>query len=354
MKVWKYILSALMAAAFAMATARAEEASVDSSTVSGPGFNIQQVIFGHTNDAYEWHITNIGDRKISIPLPVIVKSSTGWHAFSSSRLEDGAEYEGLHISDATGKVVEVNAAGEEIRPLDISVTKNVLSMLMSSALLVWLILATAGWYRKHDITKEAPSGIASLMEPVVDMIDTGVVKDSIGEGYEKFSPYLCTVFFWILINNLLGIVPFFPGGANVTGNIAVTCVLGVFTFFMINLFGTKHYFKDIFWPDVPWWLKFPIPLMPVIEIFSAFMKPVTLMIRLFANMLAGHIIAISLVCIIFMFAKYNAVMFGSMTFVSLLFGVFMDLLEVLVAFLQAYVFTMLSAVFIGLARQKEA
>ena len=354
MKVWKYILSVLIAAAFALTPVRAGEASADSSAVSGPGFNIQQVIFGHTNDSYEWHITNIGDRKISIPLPVIVKSSTGWHVFSSSRLEDGAEFEGLHISETSDKIVEVNAAGEEVRPLDISITKNVMSMLISSALLVWLILATAGWYRKHDITKEAPSGIASLMEPVVDMIDTGVVKDAIGEGYEKFSPYLCTAFFWILINNLLGIVPFFPGGANVTGNIAVTCVLGVFTFLMINLFGTKHYFKDIFWPDVPWWLKFPIPLMPVIEIFSAFMKPVTLMIRLFANMLAGHIIAISLVCIIFMFAKYNAVMFGSMTFVSLLFGIFMDLLEVLVAFLQAYVFTMLSAVFIGLARQKEA
>ena len=123
---------------------------------------------------------------------------------------------------------------------------------------------------------------------------------------------------------------------------------------MINLFGTKHYFKDIFWPDVPLMLKFPFPILPIIEVFSAFMKPLTLMIRLFANMLAGHIIAISLVCIIFVFAKYNAVLFGSMTVVSLLFGVFMDLLEVLVAFLQAYVFTILSAVFIGMARQEEA
>lgn len=355
MKILKYIASALLLTVLAWSPLKAEGQPADSTaTASGPGFNIQEVIFGHTNDSYEWHITNIGDKAISIPLPVIVKSSTGWHIFSSKRLENGAEYEGLHISGDTGKVVEMNVAGEEVRPLDISVTKDVLAMLISSALLVWLILATARWYKRHDITKEAPSGVASLMEPVIDMIDTGVVKDSIGEGYEKFSPYLCTVFFWILINNLLGIVPFFPGGANVTGNIAVTCVLGVCTFLMINLFGTKHYFKDIFWPDVPWWLKFPVPLMPVIELFSAFMKPVTLMIRLFANMLAGHIIAISLVCIIFMFAKYNAVMFGSMTFVSLLFGVFMDLLEVLVAFLQAYVFTMLSAVFIGLARQKEA
>lgn len=352
MKMVKYIAAVILAMA-AWTPLKAETVPADS-TASGPGFNIQKVIFGHTDDSYEWHITNIGDKAISIPLPVIVKSSTGWHVFSSSRLEEGAVYEGLHISGSTGKVVETDASGAEIRPLDISITKDVLSMIISSALLVWLILATARWYKHHDVTKDVPSGVASLMEPVIDMIDTGVVKDSIGEGYEKFSPYLCTVFFWILINNLLGIVPFFPGGANVTGNIAVTCVLGVATFLMINIFGSKHYFKDIFWPDVPWWLKVPIPLMPVIELFSALMKPVTLMIRLFANMLAGHIIAISLVCIIFMFAKYNAFMFGSMTFVSLLFGVFMDLLEVLVAFLQAYVFTMLSAVFIGIARQKEA
>lgn len=350
MRLFRYILTVIVAAMAGMPCFAQDEAD---STASGPGFNIQEVIFGHTNDAYEWHITNIGDKAISIPLPVIVKSSTGWHVFSSSKLEDGAEYEGLHISEA-GKVVETNAAGEEIRPFDISITKDVLAMMISSAILLWLILGTSKWYRTHDVTKEAPKGLAAVMEPVIEMIDTGVVKDSIGEDYAKFSPYLCTAFFWILINNLLGIVPFFPGGANVTGNIAVTCVLGFCTFFAINLFGTKHYFKDIFWPDVPWWLKFPIPLMPLIEIFSAFMKPITLMIRLFANMLAGHIIAISLVCIIFMFAKYNAVMFGSMTFVSLLFGVFMDLLEVLVAFLQAYVFTMLSAVFIGLARQKEA
>ena len=350
MRLFRYILTALVVAIVGIPCFAQNEAD---STASGPGFNIQEVIFGHTNDAYEWHITNIGDKAISIPLPVIVKSSTGWHVFLSSKLEDGAEYEGLHISEA-GKVVETNAAGEEIRPFDISITKDVLAMMISSAILLWLILGTSKWYKTHDVTKEAPKGLAAVMEPVIEMIDTGVVKDSIGEDYAKFSPYLCTAFFWILINNLLGIVPFFPGGANVTGNIAVTCVLGFCTFFAINLFGTKHYFKDIFWPDVPWWLKFPIPLMPLIEIFSAFMKPITLMIRLFANMLAGHIIAISLVCIIFMFAKYNAVMFGSMTFVSLLFGVFMDLLEVLVAFLQAYVFTMLSAVFIGLARQKEA
>ena len=352
MKLFRYIVAVILAVTVWMPL-RAEEAAADS-TAGGPGFNVQEVIFGHMSDAYEWHITDIGDKSVAIPLPVIVKSSTGWHVFSSKRIEHGEEYEGLYISEETGKIVEKNEAGEEIRPFDISITKNVLAIMISSALLVFLILGTARWYKKHDALKEAPRGLAAFMEPVIQMVDEGVAKDNIGEGYEKFSPYLCTVFLWILLNNILGIVPFFPGGANVTGKIAVTCVLGIATFLMINLFGTKHYFKDIFWPDVPLMLKFPFPILPIIEVFSAFMKPLTLMIRLFANMLAGHIIAISLVCIIFVFAKYKAVLFGSMTVVSLLFGVFMDLLEVLVAFLQAYVFTILSAVFIGMARQEEA
>ena len=350
MKLFRYIVAVIFAVTVWMPL-RAEEAAADS-TAGGPGFNVQEVIFGHMSDAYEWHITDIGDKSVAIPLPVIVKSSTGWHVFSSKRIEHGEEYEGLYISEETGKIVEKNEAGEEIRPFDISITKNVLAIMISSALLVFLILGTARWYKKHDALKEAPRGLAAFMEPVIQMVDEGVAKDNIGEGYEKFSPYLCTVFLWIVLNNILGIVPFFPGGANVTGNIAVTCVLGIATFLMSNLFGTKHYFKDIFWPDVPLMLKFPFPILPLIEVFSAFMKPLTLMIRLFANMLAGHIIAISLVCIIFVFAKYNAVLFGSMTVVSLLFGVFMDLLEVLVAFLQAYVFTILSAVFIGMARQE--
>lgn len=375
MKWWKYIAALVMAVtvwtpvraeeaeeavADSVATEQAadgvvtEDAVADTDTTE-QGLDVQEVIFGHMSDAYEWHITNVGDKSISIPLPVIVRSKTsGWHVFSSAKVEHGEQYEGFYVSQDSGKIVERNAAGEEIRPLDLSITKNVLAMMISSALLIFLILWTARWYRRHDAVNEAPKGLAAFMEPIIMMIDTGVAKDSIGEDYQKFSPYLCTVFLWILLNNLLGIVPFFPGGANVTGNIAVTCVLGFFTFFMINLFGTKHYFKDIFWPDVPLMLKFPFPLLPIIEVFSTLMKPLTLMIRLFANMLAGHIIAISLVCIIFVFAKYNAVLFGSMTVVSVLFGVFMDLLEVLVAFLQAYVFTILSAVFIGMARQKEA
>ena len=211
-----------------------EDAVADTDTTE-QGLDVQEVIFGHMSDAYEWHITNIGDKSISIPLPVIVRSKTsGWHVFSSAKVEHGEQYEGFYVSQDSGKIVERNAAGEEIRPLDLSITKNVLAMMISSALLIFLILWTARWYRRHDAVNEAPKGLAAFMEPIIMMIDTGVAKDSIGEDYQKFSPYLCTVFLWILLNNLLGIVPFFPGGANVTGNIAVTCVLGFFTFFMIS------------------------------------------------------------------------------------------------------------------------
>ena len=277
---------------------------------------------------------------------MIVRSrESGWHVFSSRRLDEG-ENEGFALN-ADGKIIET-ATGQ--RPLDISITKNVLSLMMSSALLLVIILLTARWYRRHDARKEPPSGIAALMEPLVMMIHD-IARENIGEAdYRRYSPYLCMAFFFILLNNFLGIVPFFPGGANLTGNIAITLVLALFTFFFVNLFGSKHYYKEIFVPDVPVFLK---PVMPVIEVFSALMKPVSLTIRLFANMLAGHIMILSLVCVIFIVAKYNAVLFGSMSFVAVLLGVLMDALECLVAFIQAYVFTILSAVYIGLSRVKE-
>lgn len=234
------------------------------------------------------------------------------------------------------------------RPLDISITKNVLGLLIASAILIVLILLCARWYRTHDPLKEAPKGLAGLLEPVIVMIEQDVIKDAVGPEYRKYSPYLLTAFFFILINNLMGIVPFFPGGANVTGNIAVTLVMALFTFFMVNLFGNKHYWKEILWPDVPLFLK-AIPIMPVIEILGMFTKPFSLMIRLFANMLAGHIMLLSVIGLIFLTAAMGPVLNGSLSFVAVLFGIFLDCLELLVAFIQAYVFTMLSAVFIGLA-----
>ena len=309
--------------------------------------DVAEIIFEHIGDAYEWHLFSWGEKHVVLHLPVIVHSSTGWHVFSSKRLEHGASYEGLKIDPEKGKIVEVDSGK---KPFDISITKNVLALMMSSLLLLVIILCTARWYKKHDVLNEAPTGIAALMEPLVMMVHD-MARENIGEeDYRRYSPFLCMAFLFILLNNFLGIMPFFPGGANLTGNIAITLVLALFTFFTVNLTGTKHYYKEIFNPDVPGFLK---PIMPIIEVFSALMKPVSLTIRLFANMLAGHIMILCMVCIIFIMAKYGPVLTGSMSVVSVLFGVFLDALECLVAFIQAYVFTMLSSIYIGLARAHE-
>ena len=223
--------------------------------------------------------------------------------------------------------------------------------MLTSILIIVMVLCAARWYRKHDAVEEAPKGWAGLMEMLVTMVEDDIIKDSIGKDYKKYSPYLLTAFFFIFINNLLGIVPFFPGGANITGNIAVTLVLAMCTFIAINVFGNKHYWKDILWPDVPVFLK-AIPLMPVIEIMGMFTKPFSLMIRLFANILAGHIMLLGVVAMIFLTATLGPAINSGLSVVVVIFGVFMDVLELLVAFLQAYVFTMLSAVFIGLSRQE--
>lgn len=321
------------------------------------GFDMDEYLYGHVRDSYEWHITTVNGHPVSIPLPVIVASKTGngFHIFSSRRLEEG-EYEGFYIAPAgsryENKIVERSAAGSEVRPWDFSVTKNVAGLMINSALLLLIVLGTSRWYRRHDALEEAPKGGAGLMEMLVTMIEDDVIKGSVGEDYKKYSPYLLTAFFFIFINNLMGIVPFFPGGANVTGNIAVTLVLALFTFFIVNLFGNKHYWKDILWPDVPTWLKVPVPLMPAIEIVGMFTKPFSLMVRLFANILAGHFMILGVVAVVFLTAGLGAALNGGLTFVAILLGVFMDCLELLVAFIQAYVFTMLSAVFIGLSRQK--
>ena len=308
------------------------------------GLDMQSYIFGHVGDAYEWHITKVGDTDISIPLPCIVIDD-GLHVFSSERMAEHG-----YTLNEDGKLV--NASTME-RPLDLSITKNVLALMINAALLVGLILGCACWYRKHDVLKEKPKGLVALMEPVIMFVESDLVKDVIGPGYRKFSPYLMTAFFFILINNLMGIFPFFPGGANTTGNIAITLVLAVFTFIMVNLFGTKKYFKEIFWPEVPVFLKV-VPLMPIIEIIGVFTKPFSLMIRLFANTLGGHIMILSMVGLIFISASMGAFVNGAFSVVALLLGVFLDCLEILVAFIQAYVFTLLSAVFISLAHPDEA
>ena len=317
--------------------------------------DVAHMLFGHIGDSYGWHITDWNGRHVTIPLPCIVYSSTGWHVFMSSKIEHRHEYEGLFIAEEgryADKIVEAGPDGNLVRPFDISITKNVASLMFGSALLVLLVLSCASWYRKHDASEEAPGGFTGLMEMMIMMVHDDLIKDSVGPDYRRYAPYLLTAFFFIFLNNLLGLVPFFPGGANLTGNIAVTLVLAMCTFFAINLFANRHYWKEILWPDGPIFLKFPLPIMQTIEIFGMFTKPFSLMVRLFANIMAGHAMILGLVSVIFVTAKLGPVINGSMTVVTMLFGVFMNCLELLVAFIQAYVFTMLSSVFIGLSRQE--
>ncbi len=320
--------------------------------------NVSEMLFGHIGDTYGWHITEWNGKHISIPLPCIVRSRTsGWHVFMSSRIEHGQSFEGFFITREgryADKIVEAAPDGTLVRPFDISITKNVASLMFTAILLICLILWTSRWYKKHDAAQEgAPKGFRGLVEMLVMMVNDDIIKESVGPEYRKYAPYLLTAFFFIFLSNLLGIVPFFPGGANVTGNIAVTLVLAVCSFFAVNMFADRHYWKEILWPDVPIFLKFPIPLMQMIEIFGMFTKPFSLMVRLFANIMAGHAMILGLVSVIFVTAKLGPVINGSMTVVAMLFGVFMDCLELLVAFIQAYVFTMLSGVFIGMSRKTE-
>ena len=319
--------------------------------------DVGEILFGHIGDSYGWHITDWKGKHVTIPLPCIVHSSTGWHFFMSSKIEHGHEHEGLFIAEEgryEDKIVERGADGELVRPLDISITKNVASLMFAAVLLISLVLATTRWYRRHDASEEAPQGFAGLMEMMIMMVNDDIIRPSVGEKhYRKYSPYLLTAFFFIFVCNLMGLIPFFPGGANVTGNIAVTMMMALFTFIAINVFADKHYWKEILWPDVPMFLKFPIPIMQTIEIFGVISKPFSLMVRLFANIMAGHMMVLGLVSVIFVTVKLGPVINGSMTVIAMLFGLVINCLELLVAFIQAYVFTMLSAVFIGMAHQEE-
>ena len=272
----------------------------------------------------------------------------------SSKIEHGHSYMGFSLAEEgryKDKIIETSSDGTVTRPFDISITKNVASLIFTAILLMALILWTSRWYRTHDASVEgSPKGFRGLVEMMVMMVNDDIIKESVGPQYRKYAPYLLTAFFFIFLSNLLGIVPFFPGGANVTGNIAVTLVLAVCSFFAVNMFADRHYWKEILWPDVPIFLKFPIPLMQMIEIFGMFTKPFSLMVRLFANIMAGHSIILALTSIIFVTAGMGVAISTSMSIVSVLFSIFMNCVEVLVAFIQAYVFTMLSSVFIGMSR----
>ena len=315
--------------------------------------DVKEIIFDHIGDSYEWHITSINGKHIAVPLPVIlISEQSGLHVFMSSVFHHEEVYKNFQMGKKggkyAGKIVEINEQGEEIRPWDFSLIKNALALIMNGLLLMVIVLWVAKWYKKRPM--EAPKGFRGIMEMLIMSVHDDIIKPCIGKDYRKYAPYLLTAFFFIFLNNLMGLIPIFPGGANTTGNIAVTIVLGLCTFFAVNIFGSKEYWKEILWPEVPTWMKAPIPLMPVIELFGIFTKPFALIIRLFANIMAGHSIVLGLTCLVFITAQMGPVVNGSMTVVSVLFSIFMNCLELLVAYIQAYVFTMLSSVFIGLSR----
>lgn len=322
-------------------------------------FDAGEMIMEHVGDAYSWHLFTVGEHHVEIPLPVILYSKySGFHIFMSSKFHHGHEsYKNFKIAEGKenplkGKIVE-EIDGKDIRPVDISITKNILSLFISIILIFWLFISIAKSYNKRK--GRAPKGLQSAIEPLIIFIRDDVAKASIGEKkYMKYLPYLLSIFFFIFLNNLFGLIPIFPGGANLTGNIAVTMVLALFTFVITTFSGNKNYWVHIFnTPGVPWWLKLPIPLMPLVEFTGIFIKPFVLMIRLFANMLAGHIVSLGFFALIFIFgATYGiAAGYGGAVF-SVLFTVFLLMLELLVAFIQAYVFTLLSALYFGMATEE--
>lgn len=309
-------------------------------------FNVTETILDHIKDHHSWHLWG----HTSIPLPVILKTDKGFEMFSSAKLNDEhhnpvvykGNYDYLLVE---GKIKAVNADGsvnEELsaKILDVSITKNVASMFLTVTLLLFIFISVANAYKKRGVTS-APKGFQSFIEPIILFVRDEIAKPYLGHKYARFMPFLLTVFFFIWINNLLGLIPIFPGGSNLSGNIAFTMTLALFTFVIVNVNGKKDYWKHIFWmPGLPTVMK--IFLMPI-ELLGVFIKPVSLMIRLFANITAGHILVMSLICLIFIFKSVYA------SAMAVPFAVFINAIELLVAFLQAFIFTMLSALYIGMA-----
>lgn len=372
--------------------------------------DVKGIMFEHLGDAYGWEVPfSHTDR---IPLPVIVRADDhSWHCFSSADLTETVEYDGhralepvvkqigkdgknycfliAHVSTHKDKVVQIFPLSEveqvelesklaevsksdsgqlaapvidgyvyydgqyyrEYRPLDLSITKNVAALFIVLLLVMLMVFGLVRFYRRNGL--RAPRKGMGFFEMLVGFVYYDTIKAALGSKTPKFAPYLLTVFFFILVMNIVGLVVIFPGGANLTGNIAVTLVLALCTFIMTNIFGTKHYWKDIFWPDVPMFLKCPLPIMQLIEVFGIFTKPAALCVRLFANMMGGHMIVITLTMLIFILGSFGAAVVGTTTVVSVLFTIFMLLLDVLVSFIQAYVFTLLSALFISMAQASE-
>jgi F-type H+-transporting ATPase subunit a len=313
-------------------------------------FNVTETILDHIKDDHSWHLWG----HTSLPLPVILYTPKGFEFFSSAKFMNEHHEEIMYKGNYDYKIIEgkikiVDATEavdvEASKGLwDFSITKNVASLFVSVFILLTVLLTAAGAYKKTGITT-APKGVQSFMEPIVLFVRDEVAIPNIGKKkFAKYMPFLLTIFFLVLVNNFLGLVPFFPGGANVSGNIAFTMTLAVCVFVVVNLSANKNYWEHIFWmPGMHWSMKL---FLAPIELIGVFTKPISLMIRLFANITAGHILVLSLICLIFIFKTVYA------SAIAVPFAVFIGMIELLVAFLQAYIFTMLSAMYIGMATEE--
>lgn len=319
--------------------------------------SITEMIMHHISDAHDYHIMDWKGHSISLPLPIILWTEKGLVTFLSSEFHHNdngeviVERKGMKFAKNHGQIYYTNPDGTlsydanhhvtNARPLDFSITKNVVVLMLIACLIIFIFVSVAKSYKKND---KAPKGIAGFLEPLILFVRDDIAKPNIGEHkYEKYLPYLLTVFFMIWIGNLLGLIPVISG--TLTNDIIFTGTLAVITFLITIFSGNKNYWKHVFaTPGVPAWL---LPIMIPVEILGLFTKPFALMIRLFANITAGHIVVLSLISLIFVF---KSVMVSP---VSILFGLFINVLELLVAFIQAYVFTLLSALFIGQAVEEE-
>ena len=322
-------------------------------------FEPGSMIIGHVTDAHSWHMFDYvkdgEEHAVAIPLPVILINDGHLDVFSSAKFHHGhAIYKGYALVGGGATKEEIVCVDSEgnptgVKPMDLSITKTSAAIMIAVVLLIVIVFVARAGYKKRP--NQAPKGIQSLVEMLVVFVRDSIVRPMIGEKhYQRYLPYLLTLFFFIFFCNILGLIPFFPAGANVTGNIAVTAILAVITFLITNISGNRHYWVDIFnTPGVPAWLKI-FPLMPVVELVGIFTKPFALMIRLFANMTAGHIVILGFMVIIFIMSNlFGTAVGGAVSVVSIFFSVFISLLECLVAYIQAFVFTMLSALYIGMA-----
>lgn len=321
-------------------------------------FDTKELIFHHIKDSHSFHVAG----HLSIPLPVILWTKNGLTTFMSSEFHhdidgkiivenNGQKFVNLHekIYQLEDGVETINFDKEHhptnaVKPLDFSITKNVFSMFLSMIVLVLLFFTAAKSYKKS--ANGMPSGIAKFTEPIILFIRDEVAIPNIGEKkYKKYMPFLLTLFFFIWLNNIFGLIPFFPFSSNLSGNIAFTLSLAAITF-VITLFSSKKYY----WKHMLWMPGLPVPMklfLAPIEFMGMFIKPIALTIRLFANITAGHIIVLSLISLTFIFQNY-VVGAGSVLFV-----VFISVIEVLVVAIQAYIFTMLSALYFGQALEEE-